>query len=161
MALRKPVKEEFWKITSGYGPRVNPFPPPKVKYHYGIDLDTPWGTPIYAVDDGVVKKIDYDDVSGLYMIVEHPDNLESRFAHLYTWTKPEGTEIKKGEMIGETGESGNVTGPHLHFGLKKNGRFINPADEKLYYNNLQPVFIGLAAAFSIYKILIPYLERKK
>ncbi|MHA2010422.1 MAG: M23 family metallopeptidase [Promethearchaeota archaeon] len=161
MALVKPVDEEFWKINSGFGNRRNPFPPPPFKMHNGIDLATPIGSNVYAVESGTITKIGISPSSGLYMIVDHDNNLESRYAHLGSFKGSEGDTVNQGQIIATTGNSGNTTGAHLHYGLRKNGRFVDPSQESLYGVNYRRIFTGFAAAFAIYKYIIPYLEEKR
>lgn len=161
MALVKPVDREFWVINSGFGNRRNPFPPPAFKMHNGIDLNTPIGSNVYAVESGTIKKIGIDNRSGLYIIIDHDNNLESRYAHLESFNGSEGDEVNQGQIIGTTGNSGKTTGAHLHFGLRKNGKFVDPAQETLYSINYTRIFAGVAAAFAIYKYLIPYIEQQQ
>ena len=161
MALVKPVDERFWKINSGFGLRNNPFPPPAQKMHNGIDLATPIGSNVYAIESGKIIKIGIDQRSGLYMIIDHDNNLESRYAHLESFRGSEGDNVNQGQIIATTGNTGKITGPHLHYGLRKNGVFVDPARDSLYGVNYFRIFTGIAAGFAIYKYVIPYLEEKK
>ncbi len=161
MALVKPVDNRFWKINSGFGLRNNPCPPPTQNMHNGIDLATPIGSNVYAIKSGTIIKIGIDERSGLYMIVDHDNNLESRYAHLESFRGSEGDNVNQGQIIATTGNSGKTTGPHLHYGLRKNGVFVDPARDSLYGVNYFRIFTGIAAGFAIYKYVIPYLEEKK
>ena len=102
--------------------------------HKGVDFATPNGTPVYAVGDGKVvhvstaytAKQDY----GAYIAIKHPDGLISKYAHLSKVYVTNGKQVKKGELIGLTGSSGGVTGPHLHFefrnGLASTDKVYDP-----------------------------------
>jgi murein DD-endopeptidase MepM/ murein hydrolase activator NlpD len=90
--------------------------------------------------------------------LEYHNNLESRYAHLGSFKGSEGDTVNQGQIIATTGNSGNTTGAHLHYGLRKNGRFVDPSQESLYGVNYRRIFTGFAAAFAIYKYIIPYLE---
>ncbi len=102
--------------------------------HQGIDYAAPIGTPIYAVANG--KIIQYGPVTGGYgnlVIVEHPGNYKTYYAHLSAFN-PElgvGSEVRRGLEIGYVGSTGRSTGPHLHFELRKNNVYQNPMSDQL------------------------------
>lgn len=102
--------------------------------HQGIDYAAPIGTPIYAVANG--KIIQYGPVTGGYgnlVIVEHPGNYKTYYAHLSAFN-PElgvGSEVRRGLEIGYVGSTGRSTGPHLHFELRKNNVYQNPMSPQL------------------------------
>lgn len=92
------------------------------KFHNGLDIAAPIGTPIYAAEDGRVVKIDNQDrfckkgAYGRYVVVSHTNNLTTLYAHLSLVDQNiyEGKEVKRGELIGYVGKTGYATGPHLH-----------------------------------------------
>lgn len=91
------------------------------KGHNGIDFRAPVGTPIYAAEDGIVKNIGDTDTMcpggsyGKWIIIDHPNNLSTLSAHLSLQKVSPGKSVKRGDLIGYSGRSGYVTGPHLHF----------------------------------------------
>ena len=94
------------------------------KPHNGLDIGVPVGTPIFAGEDGEVLAVDNNDRStwnkyqyGKYVLIEHGNNLATLYAHLSQQTVSVGQAIKRGELIGYSGNTGYSTGPHLHFGV--------------------------------------------
>jgi murein DD-endopeptidase MepM/ murein hydrolase activator NlpD len=101
--------------------------------HQGIDFSAPQGTPIYAVANG--KIIQYGPMAayGNLVIVEHPGNYKTYYAHLSAFN-PElqlGSEVRRGLEIGYVGSTGRSTGPHLHFEIRKNNLYLNPLSNML------------------------------
>jgi murein DD-endopeptidase MepM/ murein hydrolase activator NlpD len=101
--------------------------------HQGIDFAAPPGTPIYSVANG--KIVYYSPMSGYgnLVIVEHPGNYKTYYAHLSAYN-PElsvGSEVRRGLEIGYVGSTGHSTGPHLHFELRKNNVYLNPMSNGL------------------------------
>lgn len=90
------------------------------KGHNGIDIACPDGTPVMAVDHAILKKIGYEpDGYGHYVVLTHDDKSETLYAHLSeVLAKTAGQEIQRGEVIGKSGRSGCVTGPHLHLSYR-------------------------------------------
>lgn len=97
--------------------------------HSGMDIAVPSGTPIKAVDNGVVIESSYDpNLWGQHVIINHGNGLTSLYGHMIQGSQKVtvGQQIKKGDIIGSVGETGKATGPHLHLTAKKNGATINP-----------------------------------
>ena len=113
------------KITSPYGTRriLNG----KLKsYHNGVDFRAPTGTPIYAVNDGIVrftKKLFY---SGNHVIIDHGMGVYTTYSHLSQISVKPDQFIERGQQIGLSGSTGRSNGPHLHLGAKINGVTVNP-----------------------------------
>ncbi len=99
----------------------------RYRAHHGIDYATPTGTPIKAAYNGKVifagKKGGYGNV----VIIRHPSGYKTFYAHLSRFKTHVGKQVKTGELIALSGNTGMSTGPHLHFGLSRNGKWINPA----------------------------------
>jgi murein DD-endopeptidase MepM/ murein hydrolase activator NlpD len=95
--------------------------------HYGIDLGAKEGTPIYAVRSGKVKTATYDSSAGYYVDIDHQDGFLTRYFHMTHYVVKKGDTVKAGQVIGYVGSTGTSTGPHLHFGMKYNGSYVNPA----------------------------------
>jgi murein DD-endopeptidase MepM/ murein hydrolase activator NlpD len=117
-------------ITSGYGPRKSPITGEN-KTHNGIDIQASTGTTVRAAADGVVSYIghnmDKNTGYGNYVTLDHDNGYQTRYAHLSKVSVQVKQRVRKGEKIGEVGETGAATGPHLHFEVEKNGSFIDPS----------------------------------
>jgi murein DD-endopeptidase MepM/ murein hydrolase activator NlpD len=96
--------------------------------HNGIDFGAPVGTKIRASASGVIQRIGYNRGRGRYITIRHPNRYISHYYHLSRVAKKirAGVKVDQGEIIGYVGCTGLCTGPHLHYGIQKNGRFINP-----------------------------------
>lgn len=89
----------------------------KLTMHQGIDLRADF-EPVYAVMDGVVEKVGYDNLSGFFIRLIHSPFVSTSNAHLSEIKVKEGAIIKAGKVIGVSGNSGTSTGPHLHFRIQ-------------------------------------------
>ena len=130
----KPVYSGSWvkpckysKVSSPYGMRVHPVYK-TWKMHYGIDLGAKQGTPIYAVRSGVVKFATWDNSAGYYVNINHEDGFNTIYMHMTHYVVKKGQRVTAGQVIGYVGSTGTSTGPHLHFGMKYNGSYVNPAN---------------------------------
>jgi hypothetical protein len=113
-------------ITSGYGYRVHPTLG-VVKFHDGIDLAAPIGTPVLAVAGGTVTFQGVMSGFGNTMIIDHGGGYSSLYGHLNSFlTKGAGGFIPAGAPIATVGSTGRSTGPHLHLNIQKNGVNIDP-----------------------------------
>jgi murein DD-endopeptidase MepM/ murein hydrolase activator NlpD len=105
-------------------------PAPKQRYrtHMGIDYSAPTGTPIFSVATGKVVHLGYSGAFGNLIILEHPGNYRTYYAHLsnYNVELQVGNEVRRGLEIGYVGSTGRSTGPHLHFELRKDGVYVDP-----------------------------------
>lgn len=96
-------------------------------YHGGVDWPCPTGTPVHASDSGVVviaKKLTYS--YGQYILIDHGNGLSTLYAHNSSLVVSKGQSVQKGQIIAYSGETGNATGPHVHFEVRKNGTRVNP-----------------------------------
>lgn len=112
-------------VTSGFGWRSDPFHGER-KFHYGLDLGAPAGTPIAAVRPGKVIHAGPAGTYGNLVIVDHGDGLTSRYAHCSSLDVAVGDEVAAGQAIARVGSTGRSTGPHLHFEVRKGGKAIDP-----------------------------------
>jgi len=94
--------------------------------HHGTDFGARRGTPLLAVNDGRVTFSGWMGGYGRVVKIRHAGGYESLYAHQSRIRVKRGQRVKKGQIIGYVGSSGRSTGPHLHFGLKKNGRWVDP-----------------------------------
>ncbi len=109
------------RITSYYGPRWG-------RIHEGLDFAAPMGSPIRAVSSGRVVYSGWASGYGYVVIVEHQRGLRTLYAHNSKLLVSVGESVGKGEVISRSGNTGNSTGPHLHFEVQVNGRPENPLD---------------------------------
>lgn len=98
----------------------------KYSFHKGIDFPCSVGTNVYAVDKGTVIKATYTYAYGWHIVVDHGGGVSTMYAHGDRLLFSVGDTVKKGEVIMKSGESGRVTGPHLHFAVLIDGEYINP-----------------------------------
>jgi murein DD-endopeptidase MepM/ murein hydrolase activator NlpD len=98
------------------------------KMHTGIDFAAPRGTPIRAAGDGIVKYAAWRGGYGRAIIIKHDNGYETLYAHQTRFARGirKGVRVRQGQVIGYVGATGRVTGPHLHYEVRKNGKRINP-----------------------------------
>ena len=111
------------KVTSPYGYRRDPFTG-KLSWHNGLDLRAK-NEPAYAMMDGIVEKIGYDNRSGNYVTLRH-GNYHVSYCHLSSIIVRKGEYVYPGIIVGVTGNTGHSTGNHLHLTCKKDGKSFNP-----------------------------------
>jgi hypothetical protein len=129
----QPVRDEdLIRMASGWGYRIHPIYKVK-KFHYGIDYAAPFGSSILSIANGKINKIvnhgvDYKGNGyGNYVEIMHVNGFTSRYAQMSVINVKVGDTVEQGAIIGEVGNSGASTAPHLHFELHKDGKAVNPA----------------------------------
>jgi murein DD-endopeptidase MepM/ murein hydrolase activator NlpD len=115
------------RLTSPYGWRNDPISGVR-RYHAALDLAAPVGTPVKATMDGKVSSTGINATYGKFIILSHDNGYQSMYAHLSAFSVKQGDYVNQGGKIGEVGNTGYSTGPHLHFAVYKNGRALNPLD---------------------------------
>ena len=125
MFLPTPVR--YKRISSYFGMRLHPILH-KWRMHDGIDYVNKIGTPVHSVADGKVVYKGWIKGYGRAVKIKHKNGYITLYAHLHGWRKGlyVGKWVKQGQIIGYLGNSGLSTGPHLHFGVMRNGKWINP-----------------------------------
>lgn len=113
-------------ISSHFGVKRKILKKKQKRIHQGIDIRAIKGTSVLAASDGVVLKASTEGNWGNLIIIKHADGYETWYAHLKDFKVSENQQVKKGEVIGLVGNTGNVTGPHLHYELRHQGKHINP-----------------------------------
>jgi murein DD-endopeptidase MepM/ murein hydrolase activator NlpD len=128
--VRKPVSNAI--MRSGFGGRRHPILG-FVKMHTGVDWATAYGTPIFASGNGVVEKVGPEGGYGKYVRLKHSNGYETAYGHMSAFAKglEVGKRVRQGQVIGFVGSTGMSTGPHVHYEILVNGRFVDPMRIKL------------------------------
>jgi len=113
-------------ITSNYGIRKNPFNSKEKDFHTGIDIANEKGTFIKSAFDGIVFETGYTDIAGNYIKIQSDDNIHTFYGHTQFVFVKQGDKILQGQVIATVGDTGLVTGPHLHFEVLHEGERVNP-----------------------------------
>ena len=115
-----------YRISSAFGYRSDPFSG-RSTFHKGVDFAMKPGNPVYSTGDGVVESVSMEFFGyGNSVLIDHGFGYKTRYAHLKTIGVVEGMQVKRGECIGESGNSGKSSGPHLHYEVLYKGRPVNP-----------------------------------
>ena len=145
--LKSPLKFEP-RITSSFSTsRKHPI----LGYsraHNGVDYHAPSGAPVAAVAPGVVTMAGWTSGGGRTVKVRHPNGYETEYLHLSSIAARAGARIGQGELVGRVGSTGLATGPHLHYGLRKNGGYVNPVIEHRNMPPGEPVAAAFMNVFS-------------
>lgn len=121
------VPVSYTHFTSPFGWRLHPVYG-DWRFHYGVDLSAPTGTPIVASRAGKVTTASYDSSSGYHVYINHGDGFVTRYLHMTHYIVSPGQYVNAGQVIGYCGSTGASTGPHLHFSVYYNGQAVNPAN---------------------------------
>lgn len=115
----------YTRVTSEYGMRMHPTLGVQ-KFHNGIDLGAPGGSPILAAYSGVVVASAYNSTMGNYVMINHGGGLYTIYMHASALYVSAGQKVETGQKIAAVGTTGRSTGNHLHFGVRLNGNYVNP-----------------------------------
>ncbi len=116
---RYPWPVDGGKVTSLFGGE---------REHGGLDIGAAEYSEIYAADDGTVMLATWEDSYGYFVLIDHGDGYETLYAHCVELIAQPGRKVKRGELIALVGNTGDSTGPHLHFEVRRNGVRVNPAE---------------------------------
>ena len=120
-----PLPQGTYRVSSRFGMRVHPLSE-KWRMHWGVDLACPTRTPVRAVSGGIVMFAGRWGCYGNLVVLQHPGNVATLYAHLSRMTVQRGWHVREGDVIGAVGATGCVTGSHLHFELWQGGQRVNP-----------------------------------
>ena len=129
-----------WRKPCPGAPMTSPFNPKRfhpvlkvIRPHQGTDFGAPIGTPVYATSYGTVDWVGPRGPAGNLVVIKHPGNIESYYMHLSRFASglSKGDKVETFQLIGQVGNTGRSTGPHLHFGIKKNDHWIDPMSLQL------------------------------
>lgn len=115
----------YTRISSEYGWRMHPTLGVE-KFHNGVDMAAPGGSPILAAYDGEVIAAGYNSSMGNYIMINHGGGLITIYMHASALYVSQGTMVARGEKIAAVGTTGRSTGNHLHFGVRLNGQYVSP-----------------------------------
>lgn len=127
--------KDLKRIASGFGMRMHPIHK-IMKMHAGLDFTAPIGTEIYATGDGVVELAKWNAGYGRCVVINHGFGYKTKYAHCKKLNCRKGQKIKKGEIIAFLGNTGQSSGPHLHYEVIKNNVKVNPVN--YFFNDLSP-----------------------
>lgn len=141
--LRAPVA--FNRVSSEFNPRRLHPVTGRVAPHRGIDYAAPVGTPVMASGDGRVVESGYNNLNGHYIFIQHGERYVTKYLHLHRRSVQKGARVRQGQVIGQVGATGRVTGPHLHYeflvdGTHRNPRTVNLPEAPSLPKEEMPVF---------------------
>lgn len=123
-ALAWPVDPSL-RVTSRFGPRIHPLLG-GLSDHRGVDVATPIGTEIRAPADGRVTRVRESTINGLWVELDHGAGVRTQFCHLSLTDLKRGQQVRAGDLVARSGDTGRVTGPHLHYQVKVSGAWVDP-----------------------------------
>ncbi|MFR9603652.1 MAG: M23 family metallopeptidase [Rikenellaceae bacterium] len=130
------VNEQLTLLTASYGMRIHPFYK-KLQHHQGVDFTIPEGTRVFATADGVVKNVTLrNSTEGKTIVLDHGNGYETSYSHLNIISVPRGRSVKKGDIIGHSGNTGLSLVPHLHYEVKFKGVRVDPIH--YFFGELSP-----------------------
>ena len=145
--LKSPLKFEP-RITSRFSrSRKHPILG-YARAHNGVDYYAPAGAPVGAVAPGAVTFAGWTNGGGRTVKLRHPNGYETEYLHLSAISVRAGQRVGQGDLVGRVGKTGLATGVHLHYGLKKNGRYVNPVIEHRNMPPGEPVPAGMINVFN-------------
>ncbi|MDR1808816.1 MAG: M23 family metallopeptidase [Prevotella sp.] len=134
-SIQPVANKDLRRVASGYGWRMHPIYG-TMRMHEGMDFTANTGTDVYATGNGTVVYADWRQGYGKCIMIDHGFGFKTLYGHLDEYRTSIGKKVVRGEKIGEVGNTGQSTGPHLHYEVHVNGRPDNPA--KYYFMDLTP-----------------------
>ncbi len=132
----QPIPNEKTKVSSGFGERLHPILK-IIKMHEGLDFTAPVGTEVHATGDGRVTFADYSTSGfGVHVIIDHGFGYETLYGHLQQVKVRPGQRVKRGDLIGLSGNTGLSAAPHLHYEVHRSQTPVDPVN--YLFNSLTP-----------------------
>ncbi|HTB10415.1 MAG TPA: M23 family metallopeptidase [Bryobacteraceae bacterium] len=126
---QKNIVPSMWPVNgvllSRFGERTDPFSG-EGAIHAGVDISAQMGTPVHAAADGIVSRAEYYGGYGRLVVIDHGNGMSTRYGHLSRFDVVPGQEVRRGDVIAFSGNSGRATSPHLHFEVRLGGAAVNP-----------------------------------
>ncbi|MGI5959950.1 MAG: M23 family metallopeptidase [Massiliimalia sp.] len=127
VVLTAPCSQWAQMVSSPFGTREDPVTSGQEEFHKGLDIAVAEGTPVYAAAKGQVILAEESETGyGFHLQIKHEKGLETLYAHCSQLEVEEGDWVKAGQEIAKSGATGEVTGAHLHFEVRENGKCVDP-----------------------------------
>jgi murein DD-endopeptidase MepM/ murein hydrolase activator NlpD len=125
--MRRPVRADDVRLTSGFGPRFHPLLNEK-RMHTGVDWASAPGTPVLAAGNGTIEEVGRKGHYGNYIRIRHANGYHTAYGHLSRFAEGAavGVKVRQGQVIAFVGSTGLSSGPHLHFEVLVNKQFVDP-----------------------------------
>ncbi len=125
-AIQPVINEQLSLLTASYGMRIHPFFK-TLKSHQGVDYTIPEGSRVFATADGVIKSVsNRNSTSGQTVVIDHQNGFETSYSHLGKINVKRGQQVKRGDIIALSGNTGLSLAPHLHYEVRHNGMRVDP-----------------------------------
>lgn len=124
-AIQPVINDQLTLLTASYGMRIHPFYR-TLHSHQGVDYTVPEGSRVFATADGRVRETASRSTSGRTVVIDHGNGYETLYCHLLAINVQKGQEVRRGDIIGLSGNSGLSIAPHLHYEVRHNGIRVDP-----------------------------------
>ncbi len=135
-AIQPVINQQLTLLTASYGMRIHPFYR-TLQSHQGVDYTVPEGSRVFATADGRVKEIASRSTAGRTIVIDHGNGYETSYSHLLAVNVRRGQEVRRGDIIGLSGNTGLSIAPHLHYEVRHNGMRVDPIH--YFFMELSPV----------------------
>ena len=135
-AIQPVINQQLTLLTASYGMRIHPFYR-TLQSHQGVDYTVPEGSRVFATAYGRVKEIDTRSTAGRTIVIDHGNGYETSYSHLLAVNVRRGQEVRRGDIIGLSGNTGLSIAPHLHYEVRHNGMRVDPIH--YFFMDLSPV----------------------
>lgn len=136
-SIQPVINKQLTLLTASYGMRIHPFYK-TLQSHQGVDYTIPEGSSVFATADGVVRDVaTRNSTHGLTVVIDHGNGYETSYSHLLAVNVRRGQEVRRGDIIGLSGNTGLSIAPHLHYEVRHNGMRVDPIH--YFFMELSPV----------------------
>lgn len=135
-AIQPVINQQLTLLTASYGMRIHPFYR-TLQSHQGVDYTVPEGSRVFTTADGRVKEIATRSTAGRTIVIDHGNGYETSYSHLLAVNVRRGQEVRRGDIIGLSGNTGLSIAPHLHYEVRHNGMRVDPIH--YFFMELSPV----------------------
>ena len=135
-AIQPVINQQLTLLTASYGMRIHPFYR-TLQSHQGVDYTVPEGSRVFATADGRVKESATRSTAGRTIVIDHGNGYETSYSHLLAVNVRRGQEVRRGDIIGLSGNTGLSIAPHLHYEVRHNGMRVDPIH--YFFMELSPV----------------------